>query len=138
MDSPLKTGTHSIAMEWLCGLNAFDASDPRAVQVCSSLILVGWARGEVDPRDQDTFKETSRSMQSNTTVIGNQKISNREFRVPVDVTAHLKRSNLIGGLKYDERRNIQSLHLSRTLHSAAGPASPYTPKEGIRLWSKSQ
>jgi len=105
----LKTGTHPFAMGWVWSLRASNESDQKAVQACSSLILSGWGRGEarVVPRfmDGDPFnKNISATMQSNTTIICTQQISTGEFRVTVDGEGRVRRSKLIGELKYDDPR----------------------------------
>jgi len=98
----LKPGTEPFAVEWVWGLNAFDRSDQKAVQACRSLILASWGRGEANTVDGGTFRNTSAAMHSNTTIICNQQISTGDFRVTVDEEGRVKRSKLIGELKYDD------------------------------------
>ena len=97
----LKQGTHPIAMEWVWGLEASDRSDQKAVQACGSLILAGWGRGEANLYDGGAFSNT---MQSNTTIICSQQISTGEFMVTIDGEGQVKKSKLIGELKYDDPR----------------------------------
>ena len=97
----LKQGTHPFAMEWDWGLKASDGSNQKAVQACGSLILAGWGRGEAN---HDAMGTTSVTMQSNTTILCSQQISTGEFRVTVDEEGRVKRSKLIGKLKYDDPR----------------------------------
>ena len=107
----LKPGTHPFAVEWVWGLTPPYGSDLKAVQACGSLILAGWGRGEANivfgntPRTNVAASKTfSLTMQSNTTIICNQQISTGEFRVTVDEEGRVKRSKLIGELKYDDPR----------------------------------
>ena len=101
---PLKQGTHPFAMEWVWGLEASDGSDQKAVQACGSLILAGWGRGEANHDASSTLGTTSVTLQSSTTIICSQQISTGEFRVTVDEGGRVKRSKLIGELKYDDPR----------------------------------
>ena len=101
----LKAGTHPFAVEWVWGLEASNGSDQKAVQACGSQILAGWGRGEANREDQDNSPfntKTSAIMQSNTTIICSQQISTGEFKVTVDGEGRVKRSKLIGELKYDD------------------------------------
>ena len=105
----LNLGTHPFAVEWVWGLKASDGSDQKAVRACGSIILAGWGRGESNVRK--SFKNHTMvsmsigaSMQSNTTIICSQQISTGQFRVTVDSEGHVKRSKLIGELKYDDPR----------------------------------
>jgi len=100
----LKGGTHPIAVEWLWGLETSDGSDQKAVQACGSLILAGWGRGEANMEATPFIGQTSTTIQSNTTIICSQQISTGEFRVTVDSEGRVKRSKLIGELKYDDPR----------------------------------
>ncbi|PUU73740.1 hypothetical protein B9Z19DRAFT_511586 [Tuber borchii] len=99
----LKQGTHPFAMEWAWGLKASDGSDQKAVQSCGSLILAGWGRGEAN-HDASSASGTSVTTQSNTTITCSQRISTGEFMVTVDGEGRVKRSKLIGELKYDDPR----------------------------------
>ena len=102
----LKSGIHPFAAEWIWGLDPTNSSDQKAMQPCNNKILAGWGRGEANPvmfkgtaiRDDNT----SINMQSNTTIICSPQISTGEFRVTVDEEGHVKRSKLIGELKYDD------------------------------------
>ena len=101
----LELGTHPFAAEWVWGLEASNVNDQEAWQACSSLILAGWGRGEAAPyqRINSTVSVASfATMQSDTTIICSQKISTGEFKVTVDGEGHVKRSKLIGELKYDD------------------------------------
>ena len=100
----LKRGTHPFAVEWVWGLEASDGSDQNAVQACGSLILAGWGRGEANMENDPFLGKTSTTMQSNTTIICSQQIATSEFRVTVDSEGRVKRSKLIGELKYDDPR----------------------------------
>ena len=105
----LKTGTHPFAAEWVWHLSAADRNDQRAVQACSSLILASWGRGEADilvvKQDQvSSSRKVTATMKSNTTIICSQQISTGEFRVTVDGAGRVKRSQLIGELRYDDPR----------------------------------
>ena len=100
----LKQGTHPFAMEWLWGLEASNGSDQKAAQACGSLILAGWGRGEANHDAGRALGRTSVTMQSNTTIICSQQISTGEFMVTVDGEGRVKRSELIGELKYDDPR----------------------------------
>jgi len=103
----LKTGIHPFAAEWVWSLKASDESDQKAVEACSGIILTGWGRGSanVSEKDRTTLSSTiSATMQSNTTVICSQQISTGEFRVTVDGEGRVKRSKLIGELKYNDPR----------------------------------
>ena len=101
----VKEGTHPHAVEWVWGLKASNGSDQKAVQACSSLILAGWGRGESNRTkpDRESINEIiSTNMQSNTTIICSQQISTGEFKVTVDGDGHVKKSKLIGELKYND------------------------------------
>ena len=101
----LKAGTHPFAVEWVWGLEASNGSDQKAVQACGSQILAGWGRGEANREDQANSPfntKTSAIMQSNTTIICSQQISTGEFKVTVDGEGRVKRSKLIGELKYND------------------------------------
>ena len=101
----LKAGTHPFAAEWVWGLKASNASDQKAVQACGGLILAGWGRGEANRELQDKTSFTAKisaTMQSNTTIICSQQISTGEFKVTVDGGGQVKRSKLIGELKYND------------------------------------
>ena len=99
----LKPGTHPFAVEWVRGLEASNGSDQNAMAACSSLILAGWGRGEANVDDKaPPLEKTSTTMQSNTTIICSQQISTGEFRVIVDEESRVKKSKLIGQLKYDD------------------------------------
>ena len=105
----LKAGTHPFSMEWVWHLKASNGSDQKAVQACNSLILAGWGRGEANRTESDSagpftypFLTISTTMQSNTTIICSQQISTGEFQVTVDGEGHVKRSKLIGELKYND------------------------------------
>ena len=104
----LSTGTHPFAVEWVWRLHAADTGDQKAVQACSSLILAGWGRGETEPpvvkKDRVNHKKVSATMKTNTTIICSQQISTGEFRVTVDSAGRVKRSQLIGELRYDDPR----------------------------------
>jgi len=104
----LKSGTHPFAAEWVWGLDTTPSSDKKAMQPCRSLILAGWGRGEANPGMFNGTaiggSVTSVNMQSNTTIICSPQISTGEFRVTVDEEGHVKRSKLIGELKYDDPR----------------------------------
>ena len=101
----LKPGTHPFAVEWVSSLKASDGNDQKAVQACGGLILAGWGRGEANLVEEDKFsRKTSTTMQSNTTIICSQQISTGEFRVTVDGEGRVKRSKLIGELKYNDPR----------------------------------
>ena len=101
----LKPGIHPFAVEWVWGLKASDDGDQKAVQACGSIILAGWGRGEANVVDKaNSYRNTFTTMQSNTTIICNQQISTGEFRVTVDGEGRVKRSKLIGELKYDDPR----------------------------------
>ena len=119
----LNPGTHPLAAEWVWGLQASNRSDQKAMQACHSLILAGWGRGEANivdpippiskPLTTNTSqalaaaifrKKGSANMQSNTTIICSQQITTGEFRVTVDDEGRVKRSKLIGELKYDDPR----------------------------------
>ena len=103
----LKTGIHPFAVEWDWSLKAANRSDQKAAQACSSLILTGWGRGVANLSKEDKFpylKTMSATMQSNTTLVCSQQISTGEFRVTVDGEGRVKRSKLIGELKYDDPR----------------------------------
>ena len=93
----LEPGSHPFAAEWVWGLQASDKSDKKAIQACSSLIVAGWGRGEA--------KQVSAHgdvLTSNTTIICSQQISTGEFKVTVDGEDRVKRSKLIGELKYND------------------------------------
>ncbi|PUU76809.1 hypothetical protein B9Z19DRAFT_1129183 [Tuber borchii] len=102
----LKSGTHPFAVEWVHDLEASNPNDKKAVRGCRGLILAAWGRGEVNQRK--TASETAIDiqvdidMQSNTTIICSQQISTGVFRVTVDGEGRVKRSKLIGELKYDD------------------------------------
>ena len=101
----LTVKAHPFAMEWVWGLKASNRSDQKAVQACSSLILAGWGRGEVYRKESNRtvpVLKISSTMQSNTTIICSQQISTGEFQVTVDGEGHVKRSKLIGELKYND------------------------------------
>ena len=101
----LKPEALPFAMEWVWNLKASNRSDQKAEQACSSLILAVWGRGEVYGMELDgTFPalNISTNMQSNTTIICSQQISTGEFQVTVDGGGHVKRSQLIGELKYND------------------------------------
>ena len=103
----LKEGAHPFAVEWVSGLIAPDGSDLKAVQACSSLILAGWGRGKAkttrEKKDRGNPNEkVSATMESNTTIICSQQISTGEFKVTVDGEGHVKRSQLMGELKYND------------------------------------
>ena len=101
----LKAGTHPFAVEWVWGLEASNESDQKAVEACGSQILAGWGRGEANREEQDNSPlstKTSAIMQSNTTIICSQQISTGEFKVTVDGEGRVKRSKLIGELKYND------------------------------------
>ena len=98
----LKPGTHPFAVEWVRGLKDSNGSDQKIVQPCSSLILASWGRGEANLVDGSTPGNISATMQSNTTIICSQQISTGEFMVTVDGEGRVKRSKLVGDLKYDE------------------------------------
>ena len=99
----LKKGAHPLAVEWVRGLSASDTSDQKAVQACRNFILAGWSRGEGGlPELMQNL--TSPPMKSNTTIICSQQISTGEFRVTVDGEGRVKRSKLIGELRYDDPR----------------------------------
>jgi len=100
----LKQGTHPFAVEWDWGLEASNGSDQKAVQACGNLILAGWGRGEANHDASSALGTTSVTMQSNTTLICSQQISTGEFMVTVDGEGSVKRSKLIGELKYDDPR----------------------------------
>ncbi|PUU79494.1 hypothetical protein B9Z19DRAFT_1125088 [Tuber borchii] len=108
MDSErLKGGTHPFAVEWVWGLEASNGSGQKAVQACNSLILASWGRGEASLTEPDRTSDTdpgtiSTTMQSNTTIICSQQISTGEFQVTVDGEGYVKRSKLIGELKYND------------------------------------
>ena len=103
-DRLLESGTHPFAVEWVSSLKASNQSDESAMQACGSLILAGWGRGEGNLVDRGTTSHKSVTMQSNTTIICSQKISTGEFMVTVDGEGRVKRSKLIGALKYDDPR----------------------------------
>jgi len=94
-----KAGGYPFAMEWVLGLTASNGSDQQAGQACSSLILASWVRGE---GYEFTNRTSFAIMQSNTTIICSQQISTGEFKVTVDGEGHVKRSKLIGQLKYND------------------------------------
>ncbi|KAG0127965.1 hypothetical protein HOY82DRAFT_624030 [Tuber indicum] len=94
----LEPGTRPFALEWASAPIAPDTRDPKATESCSSLILAGWGRGEANPEDP---RET---IQSHTTIACNQQISTGEFKVTVDGNGRVKRSELIGQLKYNDPR----------------------------------
>ena len=99
----LKEGTHPFAVEWVWDLKASNRSDQKAVQACSSLILAGWGRGKASfnqTADPDSIFPAT--MQSNTTIICSQQISTGQFKVTVDGEGHVKKSKLIGELKYND------------------------------------
>ena len=100
----LKEGTHPFAMEWVWHLKASNGSDQKAVEACSSLILAGWGRGKANRTESDRTGALtiSTTMQSNTTIICSQQVSTGEFQVTVDGEGHVKRSKLIGELKYND------------------------------------
>ncbi|RPB03871.1 hypothetical protein L873DRAFT_1786829 [Choiromyces venosus 120613-1] len=103
----LESGTHPYAAEWVWGLKAVNRDDQKAVQACSTLILAGWGRGDATQvRDENDLlgihSTTSATMSSNTTIICSQQISTGEFEVTVDVEGRVKRSKLIGELKYND------------------------------------
>ena len=102
----LKSGTHPFAAEWVWSLGAAPNSDQKATQPCNSLILAGWGRGEATPGMFNgtaiAGSVTSVNMQSNTTIICTPQIATGEFRVTVDEEGHVKRSKLIGELKFDD------------------------------------
>ena len=104
----LKTGIHPFAVEWVRSLKAADQSDQKAQQACSSLILAGWGRGEANLGQERGYylprKTISATMQSNTTIVCSQQISTGKFKVTVDGEGRVKRSKLIGELKYDDPR----------------------------------
>ena len=105
----LRTGTHPFSVEWVWRLYAADTSDQKAVQACSSLILAGWGRGEAKEQvvKQDNVNSpgiADTTMKSNTTIICSQQISTGEFRVTVDGSGRVKRSQLIGELRYNDPR----------------------------------
>ena len=104
----LKSGTHPFAAEWVWGLDATPSSNKKVMQPCNSLILAGWGRGEANLGmfNGTTIGDSlpSVNMQSNTTIICSPQISTGEFRVTVDEEGHVKRSKLIGELKYDDPR----------------------------------
>ena len=103
--SLLEEGTHPFAVEWVWGLNASNRSDQKAVQACSSLILAGWGRGQANLNKSDRADPGLKfpaTMQSNTTIICSQQISSGEFKVTVDGGGHVKRSKLIGSLRYND------------------------------------
>jgi len=107
----LKLGTYPFAMEWVWSLKASNQSDRNAMQACSSLILAGWGCGEANQEnidDKSAITTVSANMQSNTTIICSQQISTGEFRVTVDEEGRVKRSKLIGELKYDDPRIFNS------------------------------
>ena len=101
----LKEGTHPFAVEWVWSLKAPNGGDQKAVQACSGLILAGWGRGEANREEPDKgvpSTKVSATIQSNTTIICSQQISTGEFKVTVDGEGHVKRSKLIGELKYND------------------------------------
>ena len=98
----LKPGTHPFAVEWVRGLKDSNGSDQKTLQVCSSLILASWGRGEANMVDGGTPSKISATMRSNTTIICSQQISTGEFMVTVDGEGRVKRSKLLGDLKYDD------------------------------------
>ena len=101
----LKEGTHPFAVEWVWSLKAPNGGDQKAVQACSGLILAGWGRGEANREEPDKgvpSTKVSATIQSNTTIICSQQISTGEFKVIVDGEGHVKRSKLIGELKYND------------------------------------
>jgi len=103
----LKTGIHPFAAEWVWGLKASNGSDQKAVQACSSLILAGWGRGAANLSKEGIYSyagKASATMQSNTTIVCSQQISTGQFKVTVDGQGRVKRSKLIGELKYDDPR----------------------------------
>ena len=99
-------GAHPFAMEWVWGLKASNRSDQKAIQASSSLIIARWGRSkanqvyEVD--ETSHFRSTSAYMQSNTTIICSPQITTGKFRVTVDGGGRVKRSELIGELKYND------------------------------------
>ena len=95
----LKAGAYPYAMEWVLGLTASNGSDQQAVQACGSQILASWVRGEAY---EYTNKSSFAIMQSSTTIICSQQISTGEFKVTVDGEGHVKKSKLIGQLKYND------------------------------------
>jgi len=103
----LESGSLPVAAEWVWGLQASDESDKKAMQACSSLIAAGWGRGEAKQQEPvhgaalSTFLATP-GMQSNTTIICSQQISTGEFQVTVDGEGRVKKSKLIGELKYND------------------------------------
>ena len=100
----LNPGTHPIAVEWVWSLEALDASDQKALRVCPSIILAGWGRGEAIQINRSDSIPPSATMQSNTTIICNQQIATGKFRLTVVGEGRVKRSKLIGELKYDDPR----------------------------------
>ena len=100
----LKPGTHPNAVEWVWGLGALDGSDQKALRACPSIIVAGWGRGEAIKVNRSDSGPPSETMQSNTTIICSQQIATGEFRVTVDGEGRVKRSKLIGELKYNDPR----------------------------------
>ncbi|CUS11873.1 unnamed protein product [Tuber aestivum] len=102
----LKPGTHPFAVEWVWGLEAPGESGEKAVEACSSLILAGWGRGEanrsLEGQDGRIPAGVSATIRSNTTIICSQKISTGEFSVTVDGEGRVKRSKLVGELRYND------------------------------------
>ena len=106
MDAQLvEPGTHPFAGEWVWGLKASNGSDQKAVQACNSLILAGWGRGEARQHEYPNkiiSVTPFATMQSETTIICSQQISTGQFKVTVDGEGRVKRSQLIGELKYND------------------------------------
>jgi len=103
----LEAGTHPFAAEWVWDLKASNGSDLKAVRACSSLILAGWGRGEAKTTREkgnrnNPDEKVSATMESDTTILCSQEISTGEFKVTVDGEGRVKRSKLIGELKYND------------------------------------
>ena len=103
----LKAGTYPFAAEWVWGLKASNGSDLKAVEACSSLILAGWGRGEAKTTREKGNKNNPdekvfATMESDTTILCSQEISTGKFKVTVDGEGRVKRSQLIGELKYND------------------------------------
>jgi len=102
----LKSGTHSFAVEWVCGLEASNRRDQKVTEGCRSLILASWGRCEVNfnkTANQIVIEmEVDINIQSNTTIICSQQISTCLVRVTADEEGREKKSKLIGEVKYED------------------------------------
>ena len=133
----VKPGIHPFAVEGVWGLEASNRSDQKAMQACGSLILAGWGRGEANQGYIAGATATSRNisvnMESSTLIICNQRISTGEFRVTVDGEGRVKRSKLIGELKYDDPRIFNHSTSVRNFTAQLAMLLRVSPRKGLDL-----